>query len=65
MSLMPEIRPGQWPNERPKSAEELHRDRITLLVVVLIFAAVIGLVIWAALVGPPPQGGSFQMPVVP
>jgi hypothetical protein len=65
MSVMPEMRPEQWPSERPKSAEELRRDRITLLVVVLIFAAVIGLVIWAALVGPPPEGGNFQMPIVP
>jgi hypothetical protein len=65
---MPELNPkheSAWPGDRPKTKEELHRDRFAMLVVVLVFAALLGLVILAAVVGPAPETSHFPMPFMP
>jgi len=51
--------------EPPVSKEQLRKDRINLILVVVIFGALIGLMIWLASMGP--AGGQFDYtyPMVP
>jgi len=51
--------------EQPVTKEQLRRDRINLAVVVVVFAALIGLMIWLASMGPPAGNFDYTYPMVP
>lgn len=67
MATMPEMNPASGPtspHDRPRSKEELHRDRVALIVALLFFAAMITLVILGAIWGPS-DGSHFDIPMMP
>jgi hypothetical protein len=48
-----------------RSREQLRRDRINLTIVIAVFAALIGLMIWLATLSPPTGGMNFGYPPMP
>ena len=56
---------NQTSNSPPISKEQLRRDRINLAVVLVVFAVLIGLMIWLASLGPPPADIHYTYPLVP
>ena len=48
-----------------RSREQLRRDRINLTIVIAVFAALIGLMIWLATLSPPTGGMDFGYPPMP
>ena len=68
MSTMPHVNPkssSPWAGDRPKTKRESRHDLVGLLMLVLVFAALIALIVLAAVLGPPPTGGQFQLPIMP
>lgn len=51
--------------DQPVSKEQLRKDRINLILVVVIFAALIGLMIWLASMGPGSGQFDYTYPLVP
>jgi hypothetical protein len=51
--------------EQPLSKEQLRKDRINLVLVVVVFAALIGLMIWLASMGPTSGNVDYTYPMVP
>ena len=51
--------------DMPRSREQLRRDRINLTIVIAVFAALIGLMIWLATLSPPTGGMNLGYPPMP
>jgi hypothetical protein len=51
--------------DMPRGKEQLRRDRINLTIVIAVFAALIGLMIWLATLSPPTGGMDFGYPPMP
>jgi hypothetical protein len=51
--------------ESPVSKEQLRKDRINLALVLVVFAVLIGLMIWLASMGPPPGDYIYTYPMIP
>ena len=49
----------------PRSKEQLRRDRISLVIVVAVFAALIALMVWLATLSPPSGVMDFGYPPMP
>jgi hypothetical protein len=56
---------GLGSGEPPVSSQQLHRDRINLILVVVVFGVLIGLMIWLASMGPPAGDFDYSYPLIP
>jgi hypothetical protein len=56
---------GSPSGEQPLSKEQLRKDRINLVLVVVVFAVLIGLMIWLASMGPSTGNIDYTYPMVP
>jgi len=51
--------------EEAVGKEQLRRDRINLVLVVVVFGVLIGLMIWLASMGPPASQFDYTYPLIP
>ncbi|MBN1910576.1 MAG: hypothetical protein JW818_12600 [Pirellulales bacterium] len=45
--------------------KQLHRDRVNLVLVLVVFGALLALTMWLASLSPPPGGMHYGYPLVP
>ncbi len=52
--------------KRPKvDREQLRRDRIVAVVIILVAAAIMGALLWLGSIGALPEGGMYEPPLMP